>query len=141
MMQDPSLTTGETLPATPVQPTQMDRGTIKSIDRQRGTGSIGPDQDAQVQVDIGFTSTVVGGDFNTLQVGDHVLFIAVPDPNRPRYGNATTVDIELDDDDEGIIDFEVTGLDKAIALTMSLDLARQINPGDLWDIPFPPKAS
>ena len=59
------------------------------------------------------------------------------DVHTPR-GNVVAVRL---DEDEGIIDFEVTGLDKAIALTMSLDLARQIDPGDLWDIPFTPKAS
>lgn len=44
-------------------------------------------------------------------------------------------------EDEGIIDIDVTGLNDDISLTMTLDLARQIEPGDLWDITFTPKVS
>jgi len=51
------------------QPT--DTGTIKSIERQQGTGSIAPNRDAQIQADTGFTSAVViDGDLTTLHVGD-----------------------------------------------------------------------
>jgi hypothetical protein len=69
-----------------------DFGTVKSIERQQGTGSIAPNRDAKVQADTGFTSTAVAdGDVTTLCVGDRVRFDAVPAPDRPGYADATTV--------------------------------------------------
>src|SRR5687768_13379888 len=69
-----------------------DTGTIKSIERQQGTGSIAPNRGAQVQADTGFTSAAVaGGDVTTLHVGDQVRFDAAPAPDRPGYADATMV--------------------------------------------------
>ena len=71
----------------------MDRGTIKSVERQRGTGSIAPDRESQVTADTGFTSDQVQhADFTTVQVGDRVRFSAVPDPARPGYATASAVE-------------------------------------------------
>jgi len=74
----------------------LDSGTIKSIERERGTGSIGPDSGSQVNADTGFTAADVTCDgFNTLQVGDRVRFKAILDPDRLGYADATTVETEL----------------------------------------------
>ena len=73
-----------------------DSGTVKSIERQRGTGSIGPDSGSQVNADTGFTAADVARDgFDTLQVGDRVRFNAILDPDRPGFADATTVESEL----------------------------------------------
>ena len=67
-------------------------GTIKSIERRRGTGSIAPNRDADVSADTGFTRTVVdGADFDALAVGDHVRFDASLAPDRPGYADASLV--------------------------------------------------
>ena len=72
-----------------------DSGTIKSIERQRGTGSIGPDSGSQVNADTGFTAADVARDgFDTLQVGDRVRFNAILDPDRPGFAAATAVALE-----------------------------------------------
>ncbi len=71
---------------------RTDSGTIKSIERQRGTGSIAPDIGSQVNADTGFTSDdVVQGDFTTLQVGNRVRFESAHDPDRPGYADATAI--------------------------------------------------
>ncbi len=69
-----------------------DTGTIKSIERQQGTGSIAPGRDAQVQADTGFTRLkVADGGFDTIQVGDTVQFDADLAPDRPGYADAVSV--------------------------------------------------
>jgi cold shock CspA family protein len=74
------------------QPQRTDVGTIKSIERQRGTGSIAPDRESRVNADTGFTSAeVVQEDFDNLELGDRVHFDATPDPDRPGYAKATAV--------------------------------------------------
>ena len=71
----------------------MDSGTIKSIEHQRGTGSIAPDIGSQVNADTGFTSEdVAQGDFATLQVGDRVRFESAYDPDRPGYADGTAIE-------------------------------------------------
>lgn len=75
----------------------MDTGTIKSIERQRGTGSIAPDRGARINADVGFTSAVVGAAlFSTLAVGDRVRFEAVQDAQRPGHATATSVEVDVD---------------------------------------------
>lgn len=77
---------------TPTQQQPTDTGTVKSLEQQRGTGSIAPDQDAQVQADTGFKRAVVtDGDLTTLRVGDRVRFTADPASDRPGYADATIV--------------------------------------------------
>lgn len=67
-------------------------GTIKSIERQRGTGSIAPSRDAEVRADTGFTNAVVvGADFDTLAIGDQVQFDASLAPDRLGYADASLV--------------------------------------------------
>ena len=74
---------------------RKDSGTIKSIERQRGTGSIGPDRGSQVNADTGFTAGDVARDgFNTLQVGDRVRYNAILNPDRPGFADATAVELE-----------------------------------------------
>ncbi len=75
-----------------VQRQSTDTGTIKSIERQQGTGSIAPGRDAQVQADTGFTRLeVADGGFDTLEVGDTVQFNADLAPGRPGYADAVAV--------------------------------------------------
>jgi cold shock CspA family protein len=71
----------------------MDTGTVKSIEKARGTGSIAPDKDASVHSDTGFTRSEVAGDaYDALRVGERVHFDATKDPERPGYANAQTVE-------------------------------------------------
>lgn len=71
----------------------MDTGTIKSIERQRGTGSIAPDRESEMNFDTGFTTQVVGENaFAVLRVGERVHLEAVEDPARPGYANAIWVE-------------------------------------------------
>ena len=82
-----------------VQRQSTDTGTIKSIERQQGTGSIAPGRDAQVQADTGFTRLeVADGGFDTLEVGDTVQFNADLAPGRPGYADAVSVHADLEND-------------------------------------------
>ena len=76
-------------------PVELDAGTVKSVERERGTGSIAPDRGAQVNLDTGFTREKVGEeDFEHLGVGERVHFRAEPDPDRPGYANALVVEVD-----------------------------------------------
>jgi cold shock CspA family protein len=88
-------------------------GTIKSVERERGTGSIAPDRDGRLHADTGFARTVVDGiDFNTLAVGDRVQFDAVLASDRPGDADATVVraDTGEGDDDHRADEGPETGL-------------------------------
>ncbi len=77
------------------QQQSKDSGTVKSIERQRGRGSIGPDSGSQVNADTRFTEADVAHDgFSTLQIGDHVQYNATLDPDHPGYADATGVELE-----------------------------------------------
>lgn len=77
---------------------ELDAGTVKSVERERGTGSIAPDRGAQVNLDTGFTREKVGKEhFEHLGVGERVHFHAEPDPDRPGYANATVVEVDRDE--------------------------------------------
>lgn len=80
-------------------PQEMDSGTVKSVERERGTGSIAPDRGARVNLDTGFTRENAGEEtFQGLGVGQRVHFNSEPDPNRPGYANAIAVDVDATDD-------------------------------------------
>lgn len=77
---------------------EFDTGTVKSVERERGTGSIAPDRGAHVNLDTGFTRESVGEErFGHLGVGERVHFHAEPDPDRPGYANATVVEVDPDE--------------------------------------------
>ena len=79
-------------------PVELDAGTVKSVERERGTGSIAPDRGAQVNLDTGFTREKVDEEqFEHLGVGERVHFHAEPDPDRPGYANATVVEVDRDE--------------------------------------------
>ena len=68
-------------------------GTVKSIEVERGTGSIAPDVGCAVEADTGFARTVVAeGRYDALHVGDRVRFDAEPDPSRPGFATALRVE-------------------------------------------------
>src|SRR5688572_24484529 len=76
------------------RPRRTDTGTVKSIERQRETGSIAPDTGARVNADTGFSSADVAGQdgFSALRIGDHVEFESAPDHDRVGYARATKIE-------------------------------------------------
>lgn len=80
-------------------PQEMETGTVKSVERERGTGSIAPDRGARVNLDTGFTRENVGEEtFQVLGVGQRVHFNSEPDPSRPGYANAIAVEVDALDE-------------------------------------------
>jgi cold shock CspA family protein len=88
----------DTSPAEDATAPASNAGTVKSIERQRGTGSIAPDHGSHPNLDSGFTKEQVGEEqFEHLHIGERVHFAAKPSQDRPGYADATVVEV---DDDE-----------------------------------------